>query len=68
MNAHRLPLTLWPKTWPHQTQLEDPKAPAAQVYACTIFCGEGCMQFGSCAVVCLAGPELYMPLCLLAGH
>ena len=28
MNAHRLPLTLWPKTWLHQTQLEDPKAPA----------------------------------------
>ena len=30
MNAHRLPLTLWPKTWLHQTQLEDLKAPAAQ--------------------------------------
>ena len=30
MNAHRLPLTLWLKTWLHQTQLQDPKAPAAQ--------------------------------------
>ena len=29
VNAHRLPLTLWPKMWLHQTQLEDPKAPAA---------------------------------------
>ena len=26
MNAHRLPLILWPKTRLHQTQLEDPKA------------------------------------------
>ena len=30
MNAHRLPLTLWLKTWLHQTQLEDPKTPPAQ--------------------------------------
>ena len=29
-NAHRLPIPLWPNKWLHQTQLEDPKAPATQ--------------------------------------
>ena len=26
----QISLTLWPKMWLHQTQLEEPKAPAAQ--------------------------------------